>query len=480
MNDPYVYEEDRTEEGITFKKVGYFFKKAWLRMLIYAVIFALLTTAVAVPIKVFYKSEPLAVTSVEFIYDGIEDGLDPRGGALVTDNMISMTVLKSAVDEANLGGKIKDISKLRESMRVEGVKTDEYVRLVEAAANGDRDAAEQLRGYVMHPTRFDIIISDPDELDLSDDEAVMLLDHVVDSYCRDFRKRFSVTAMFASDVYGLSADKRIEFVDIYDMYYSSLDTMGDYLTMYATTNPTFVSTINNTTFALLVNELNILKNRYERFNATVLSGNILRTKGEYITALGVTKDEINNKLTPLQEYITSLIDQLKSFQPNTTTTDANGVHGVVVTYPPEYYEYQEKLDTANRLVKDYQTHLKNIETRYNKLKDVTEFDDAAIAAAETDLAAIEADTRAFTDKVNATIADYFDTTFVASSVRRVRPPVVTRRSLQFNLALVYVVAVIVAVLAAGVVTGIKISKTNASRKAETTVGNEQGDKDKNQ
>ena len=63
-------------------------------MLIYAAVLALVATAVFVPIKVFYKSEPVAETSIEFIYDGIEKGLNPIGGVLDTDNIISTTVLK--------------------------------------------------------------------------------------------------------------------------------------------------------------------------------------------------------------------------------------------------------------------------------------------------------------------------------------------------------------------------------------------------
>ena len=38
MNKTYEYVEDEYEEGLTFKKVGRFFAKGWLRMLVYAII----------------------------------------------------------------------------------------------------------------------------------------------------------------------------------------------------------------------------------------------------------------------------------------------------------------------------------------------------------------------------------------------------------------------------------------------------------
>ena len=110
MDQAYEYVESDIEEGITFKKVAYFFKKGWLRMIIYAAVIALLTTAVALPIKSFYKSEPIATTTIEYIYNGIETGLAPDGSILNTDHIISTTVLSDAVAEANLGEVITDIS----------------------------------------------------------------------------------------------------------------------------------------------------------------------------------------------------------------------------------------------------------------------------------------------------------------------------------------------------------------------------------
>lgn len=70
----------------------------------------------------------------------------------------------------------------------------------------------------------------------------------------------------------------------------------------------------------------------------------------------------------------------------------------------------------------------------------------------------------FIDKVNSTIEDYYNAAFISSSVRQVRPPVVTRRSLDFNLLLVYAVALIAAMMIAGIVTGVKISKASNAKK----------------
>ena len=467
MDKQYVYDDEQQEEGLTLKKVGHFLQKAWLRAVIYMVIAALLVTAVAVPIKVFLKSEPLAQTSIEYIYQGIEKGQDPNGAPLDTDNIISTTVLSKAVEQANLGKKIKDISALRSAMRIEGVLTDEYVRLTEAAANGDKTAADQLRNYKMFSTRFDIIISDPSELDLSDDQAKLLLNKVVTCYYEDFKTRYSVTRMFAENSYTLSQNENLEFADIYDIYLQSLDSVKVFLqdmSAEGSESAGFVSTANNTTFTQLLSDVSVLENNYSLFNAYILSNNIWRNVTTAKNALEANEVEINNKLEPLQAYIKSLNDQIATIKPTTTSTDAGGVHTDKTEYPEIYDTLHTRLNEANVQVEKYNIQLNNIKTRLDKLKEASDSVDAALKAqAVASLAAIEEQTAALIAKVNSTVADYYDTTFVSSSVRQVQPPVVTRRSIDFNLFVVYAVAVIAALLVAGVVTGVKIAKSKNAK-----------------
>ncbi|MCH5164959.1 MAG: hypothetical protein J1G01_00975 [Clostridiales bacterium] len=458
MNQDYAYAEDENEEGITFKKVGHFFKKSWLRMIIYAVTLVLIATAVAVPIKVFYKSEPVAQTSIEFIYDGIENGLDPNGGMLDTDSIISTTVLNNAVQSGNLGGVIKDISKLRSKMRVEGVETDEYVRLKEAAANGDKDAANRLRNYTMIPTRFNIIISDPEELGLSDDQAKTLLNKIVASFYADFQSRFAKSDMFLTSVFTLAENEQYEFFDIYDMYTMSLDSVKTYLTRISESS----SAASTVTFNQLLSEYNIISGKYVLFNAYITSNNIWRDKETARNALNASKTEINNKLEPLKSYIVSLKELIDKIKPNTETTDNGGIHIENVKYPPELLIYIDKLNEANNQVLDYEIKIKNIDTRLEKLNEESSATDKALidSAIET-LSELETQTTEFVRKVQ----EHYKSTFLSSSVRQIQSPIVTRRSIDFSLWVVYIVAIIAGVVAAGIVTIVKITKANAA--AET-------------
>ncbi|MDE5592656.1 MAG: hypothetical protein K2I75_01845 [Clostridiales bacterium] len=470
MNKEYAYDGEQEAEGITFKKIGKFFQKGWLRMVIYAVIAALLTTVVAVPIKVYAKSEPIAQTSIEFIYDGIEKGFDPNGAPLDTDNIISPTVLAQAVKESNLQNKIKDVSTLRNAMRVEGVLTDEYVKLAEAAANGDQAAANTLRNYDMHPTRFNVIISDPaGNLDLSDDQAKLLLNKIVACYYKDFQKRYSLTNMFAESAYSLSQNDNMEFADVYDIYLQSLESVKSFLQEASETGADFVSTENNTTFTQLLSDLNILRNNYSLFNAHILSNNVWRNKTTARNVLLSTQTEIQNRLDALDGEngsIQRLKAQIASINPTTSSSDVSGVHTEKTEYPEIYETLHIRLDEANRQVEEYTIQLSNIATRLEKLQDESQTDEATIQNTVANLQALESQTVEFIQKVNATVSDYYDTTFVSSSVSQVQPPVVTRRSISFNIIVVYAVAIIVALLAAGIVTAVKAFRASSAKNTE--------------
>lgn len=467
MDKSYAYEEDEREEGLTFKKIGHFFAKGWLRMVVYTLALIALASVIVLPIKFFYKSEQVAETQIEFIYEGIEKGLDPIGGALDTDNIRSMKVLSAAVEAADLGGTVTDITKLRSSMRVEGVQTDEYVRLTQAAANGDTNAANTLRNYVMRPTQFKIIISEPSKLGLSDTQAKILLDKVVTSYYKDFQARFSTTEQFSAEVYALSDESVLEFTDIYDRYMSELESIETYLNRLSADAEAVSAMSDGTVFAKLSAELSGRIRDLESFNNFVLDRSIWRNKAVAHSALTREQESITGKLKTLSDYIEQRTDMIKNIQPNKIVTESGGQKTETSAYPDEYYEILESLDAENRKVQSYNDQLLNIKMRLDKLSDIeTPTSDALKNDAMEMLRNIEAQNAAFVQKVNELSADY-DSAFAASAVRQTRSSVITRRTSDLNVVIVYICVALVGILAAAIVTGIKISKANAAAKDQT-------------
>ncbi len=466
MENTYIYTDEDAGEELTFRKVGRFFKKGWLRMVVYALIALALAALITVPIKVFYKTEPVVTTAVEFVYDGIEKGENPNGGTFDRDLIISTRVLTAAVNEAKLEEKITEINKLRSNMRVDSVFDEAYYDLVEDAANGNAEAQETLRQTTFYPTRFDIVLSEPAELGLTDNEAVLLVEKVVAAYYDDFADRYSVTKIFPSETFDISnSQSNVEFVDIYDLYIDALSPIEDFVSTLNEKKPSFVSPQNNTTFSLLLSEYGSLNLNFEMFNNYILINNIWKNKPLASDSLTESKKRLENELQSLNAYVDALKTQISNIKPQETTEVLASGPITTTTYPDLYYEYQDKLNASQLQVKTMTDRLDNIGLRIAKIGDTsTPTSDELIASANAMLRILETQAKDFVNKVNATVADYYEQTVVSNAVRQVLPATVSRKGADFNIAVILIVSAVVGLLVGGIVTGVKMS--NAKQKSK--------------
>lgn len=466
MDNSYVYIEEDDAEELTFRKIGRFLKKGWLRMVVYSLVALALAALVAVPIKVFYKTEPAAVTSIEFVYNGIEKGENPNGGSFDRNLIISPKVLTAAVAAAELTEKLTEITTLRAAMRVDAVPDAEYVKLVEEASNGNSALKDKLNGTTYYPTRFDIVISEPSALGLRDREAITLLEKVVECYFADFAERYSVTKMFSADVFNMSLrDPNAEYTDVYDLYVGAVNPVYDFVSLLESKSPSFVSSKNNATFASLLGDYNIIKLSLDSFNNFILVNNIWKDVESAKKSLAEKKKQAENELTSLNAYVDSLKEQISNIKPHENTIITPTGTTTTTTYPDLYYQYQDKLNSAQLQVKTLTDRLNNIEMRIEKAAAAEEeTSPELIAAAKTMLTGIESQAASFVNRVNSTVADYYETTVVSSSVRQVRPAMITMMDSNLNIVVILIAAFAVGLIIGGITTGVKISNAKYNRK----------------
>ena len=351
------------------------------------------------------------------------------------------------------------------------METEEYASLVEAAANGDANAIATLRTYVMHPTSFNIVISNPAALGLTDSEAKKLLSCIVNSYYADFLKRYTVQEMFSQDVFALSSDSNIEFVNILDIYETALKDIRASIQKFADSDPDFVSRVSSKSFVTLVSDLILLESKCEQIDGYVSTNNIWADKSVAYDALKVQQEEIGNRIASLKEYVASLNKQIELInQEYQIVADGDKQQIIVGKYPPVYEECHRKLDEANRQIHDYDVRLKNVEMRIAKIdpdkvgENITPTPSTLVEAARKRLAAFEKEASETVAQANTTIADYYTTQYVASSVRQIRQPIVTRIGLDFSMVVVFLAAGAFGFIVSLIVTAIKISYANAARK----------------
>lgn len=463
MEQEYVYED----EGLTLKKVGEFFKKGWLYMVISVVVAVLLVTIIAVPFRFFFKAERSGTVSIEFTYKGIDEGKAPNGTMFNSYNIISSNVLATAVDKAELGDVITDISKLRSSFSVEGVYSETYYDLVKRSAEGDTTATEKLRAWEEYPSKYNIVLSEPKKLGLSDSQTVQLLNKVVETYYEDFEKTYFVGNVFSVDKYTIASDESREFYDVHDEYVTSFTAIKSTLVDLQEQNPDFVSMGDetSTTFNILINELEQLSVVYENFNTFLVTNNIWRDKAVSKVTLQKQKASVTSKKENLQTYITNLKSQIDAVKaPNVTITNGDSTTGTTLPISTdEYYkligELNADLLSSNKLMETYENQLADIELRLVSF-DETETSAADIARAQNRINDLETQTKALVAKINATISDYYKTEYVSSSVRTVKPAIVSTKSIEFSLLVIYIATIAAGLLIGMIIAGVKKSQAN--------------------
>ncbi len=461
-NNDYIEDND---EGLTLKKIGHFFKKSWLVILISMIVSVIVASIIALPIKFFYKSEPVARTSIEFVYKGIEKGEDPQGGRFNADNIISANVLSNAVAMAGLGEVITEINTLRGAIRVEAVSTDEYIRLLKQAAEGNATAQNTLRNYTMYPTKFNIVISNPEEIGLTDSQAVILLDKIVAAYYKDFSSRFALKAPFDDYKYNLSAQTTFDFADAYNLYSARLEVISDYITSLSNEMPQSFSSAYASKLDQLRNELSLVHASYSKFNTYILVNSIWRDRDAAKISLSASKSTYEGEKEAKEAYRTKLEDQIKLFQPNTDEiTSPSGSVTVTQTYPDEYYVYHRQLDTTNRALETLSNQIANITAHLERLNATTgATEQSLIDNAQSMLEDIEEQSVTLIDNVGNAVDEYNNSMFIASSVSQIQPSVVTRNTLSFSLIVVYIITLLAGFLLGCIIGGIMIYKNNRAK-----------------
>ena len=110
MNDTY---DPVSETGeITFAGIGRLIKRSALRVVLYVLIGVLAASLIVLPIKMFVHTDPSVTARVEFVYSGIENGLDPFGTVFDKNQIKNNSVLTAAIAASGLESEIPVVADL--------------------------------------------------------------------------------------------------------------------------------------------------------------------------------------------------------------------------------------------------------------------------------------------------------------------------------------------------------------------------------
>lgn len=167
-----------------------------------------------------------------------------------------------------------------------------------------------------------------------------------------------------------------------------------------------------------------------------------------------------------EDKIKNLSLQIENFKPNTTQNNSPSGSVITTTYPDEYYALQRQLTAAYEDKYELSNRAYDVSARLAAIGEASApTPESDVNAAMEMLRGIETDTNEFVVKLSE-VAEQYDSMYVSASVRQTNQPVVTRKSAGLNVIIIYAVTLIAGLLAAGVVTGVKISRANAKAKVK--------------
>lgn len=456
---------------ITFRSVGRFIKRCWLRTLIYIAAAVLLATLVLVPLKLILRSAPTVSTRLEFVYEGVNSGLDPAGGTFDKDTIRSASVVSSAITQAGLTSKLTDVDAVRNAIVVGDVYTAEYLSLKELADKGDADAIKQLAGYTYHPTKYDVSLSNLKALGLEKQEAVLLLEKVVKAYKEWFSSRYTQKNIYSTSIFNpAQTETNMDYLSYYDLYTGQLSSMYTYMMQMSEKDSSFRSSITNKTFSDLIQMYQALESSYGTFKSYVVSNKVSKNLTVTRNNIETTVKKYENSEQSLSKTITALQGQISAYSPNTSTSTSSGTTTVVQTYPEEYHKLQTQLTECILELSTVTNALAEYEMRQTAFTDAADLaaDDPLITSADTMLAKLRADSSAFVVSINDTVNDYFASKLLSNAVRVVQPAVYVRASASLPTLYIYIAAIAVGLIVGLIVTQVKYKRGLKQAEASET------------
>lgn len=452
------YENVPETEEITFAGIGRLIKRSALRVGVYLIIGLLAASLIALPIKMFVKTSPAAVAQLEYVYRGIESGLDPSGATFDKNQIRNTTVVASAITAAGLGNKLTEVTAVRDSIVIADVLSKEYQDLRDRAASGDEEAQKQLNEMTYVPTKYEISIGNLGTLGLDRKESVRLLDSILDAYRDWFAEVYSDKAAFSTELFNFDVNT-IEFLMYYSRYEASLNAVDAYVQSFENVDTSFRSEQSKKSFTDLRSIYKVLKNSLDEYFSFVSINAVARNLTYVRSEIEQTSIRLDKELESSTTQINSLHTQIEKYVPNYEIHMVDGKSVMVAIYGEDYKKMQNALTAAIAEQKD----LMNEKSKYEQLKilfaeDASEpqvADEEAVAEATARAAKLKDDGFAYVSAVNQTVEDYYRTRFTSEAIRLTQAPVYTRNSMNVPLLYIYAAVVVLAIAIGMIVTYIK-------------------------
>jgi len=166
-------------------------------------------------------------TRLSFNFTGVDEGLNPHGGVFDAQGIKKTSVIEAAIDK--IGADV-DIKKLARNIMIRGiVPQDAMDRILPKLASGNNSQLEGVGGATYNPTQYEVTLLMNKELNLTKQQAVNLLDALVESYQTYFAETYKDTQAIEAAIVPIDPE-RYDYSEYIMLTEGQLTIIKNYLT----------------------------------------------------------------------------------------------------------------------------------------------------------------------------------------------------------------------------------------------------------
>ncbi|NLI89854.1 MAG: hypothetical protein GX366_05550 [Epulopiscium sp.] len=253
---------------------------------IWALFLIVIVSAVGIYGKSLFVNEikGKSTARVSFNFEGIDQGLNPQGGVFDAQAMKSQKVLTNAIEKLEWDEDKVDIQTLASHIIIKGIVPGDVMGRIMPKISEDKDfQMEKVAGASYHPTQYQIALSLSRDMNLSNEEANLLLDAIIESYSEYFVERYKDTQVIDGIITKIDPEK-YDYSEYVELVAGQLDVMKSYLSDKEQISKDYRSTSTNQSFGDLIAELELIED--------VQLGNVKSLLDSFVITKDIQKSEI--------------------------------------------------------------------------------------------------------------------------------------------------------------------------------------------
>ncbi|MEG1516002.1 MAG: hypothetical protein RSD95_14030 [Clostridia bacterium] len=268
------------------------------------------------------KQEKLVSTIVQFSYDGVEKGQDPKGAMLDVNIFKSPQIIGPVLSQLGyVNSKEVNAETVRQAVMIEGQVPQDVIDRLTVVTTIATDAAsvtnlEKVLDVSYYPTQYKVSL-DAGALDLSDQAAQALLDGMMKSYGTYFYDTYANVQMMGAAVKGTDY-LDYDYTEALDVLNAQIATMTSYINGLEARGGGFRSVATGYTFADINASLAIIRSiDVTMVDAQVYSYNLTKDKALLMTYLNYQLEDLMHQLGVARQALTSINEKLDAYEKDT-------------------------------------------------------------------------------------------------------------------------------------------------------------------